>query len=243
MTILTSARINLLVCTTAAVLPCARGALAQNAVPQARGEWIAYGRDASGNRFSPLSQITRENVNGLDVAWTYRTGDTTHTRQPAKFEATPLMVDGTLYLSTPFARVIALDARTGAVCNQFGDNGVISLEDGLRNAPAYKEEYELTSPPAVINGLIVAGSGVADNKRTNAASGEVRAYDARTGAQRWSWDPVPRDSTDAARRQAVHCRLRWWRRRMGKGRLRRGFRAPLSIRGRRRPWPCGRPTS
>ena len=75
---------------------------------------------------------------------------------------------------------------------------MISLTRGLRNAPGYKEEYELTSPPAVINGMIVTGSAVADNGRTNAASGEVRAFDARTGAQRWSWDPVPRDSTDAA---------------------------------------------
>ena len=75
---------------------------------------------------------------------------------------------------------------------------MISLKRGLRNAPSYAEEYELTSPPAVINGMIVTGSAVADNNRTNAASGEVRAFDARTGALRWSWDPVPRDSTDAA---------------------------------------------
>lgn len=50
----------------------------------------------------------------------------------------------------------------------------------------------------MVNGLIVSGSAVADNNRTNAASGEVRAFDARTGALRWTWDPVPRDSTDAA---------------------------------------------
>jgi quinoprotein glucose dehydrogenase len=222
-----------------------------------RGEWTAYGHDALGSRYSPLDQITRENVKGLEVAWSYRTGDTTHTRQPTKFEATPLMVDGTLYLSTPFARVIALDpetgrekwtfdphtdrgmsfgdwanrgvstwldpkapvgsvcrrriyvgtvdgrifaldAKTGAVCKTFGENGMISLKRGLRNAPSFAEEYELTSPPAVINGMIVTGSSVADNTRTNAASGEVRAFDARTGALRWSWDPIPRDSTDAA---------------------------------------------
>ena len=69
---------------------------------------------------------------------------------------------------------------------------------GLRNTPFETAEYELTSPPAVIRGLIVTGSAVADNNRTNAASGEVRAYDARTGALRWTWDPVPRDSTDPA---------------------------------------------
>src|SRR6185437_2217955 len=66
-----------------------------------------------------------------------------------------------------------------------------------RNAPYYHEEYELTSPPAVIGGLLVTGSAVADNNRVNAASGEVRAYDARSGTLRWSWDPVPRDSADA----------------------------------------------
>jgi quinoprotein glucose dehydrogenase len=235
----------------------AHGLGAQPSAARPSGDWTAYGHDALGSRFSPLTQITRENVSGLKVAWTYRTGDTTHTRQPAKFEATPLMVDGTLYLSTPFARVIALDpatgrekwtfdphtdrgmnwgdwanrgvstwldakaaagtpcrrrifvgtidgrifavdARTGTPCAKFGENGMISLARGLRNAPAYKEEYELTSPPAVINGMIVTGSAVADNNRTNAASGEVRAYDARTGALRWSWDPVPKDSTDAA---------------------------------------------
>ena len=224
----------------------------------ADGEWRAYGHDALGSRFSPLASITRDNVDRLAVAWTYRTGEMdVKTRQPTKFEATPLMVDGTLYLSTPFgkvialdpetgterwtydakvdrgsswgdwanrgvstwldpgaragaackrrifavtvdARIIALDARTGRLCASFGTNGTLHLERGLRNTRAYLEEYELTSPVAVINGMIVAGSAVADNGRTNAASGEVRAYDARTGALRWSWDPVPRDSTDAA---------------------------------------------
>lgn len=233
----------------------ARAAGGQAAPP---GEWTAYGHDQSGSRFSPLAQITRGNVKTLAVAWTYRTGDVaTETRQPTKFEATPLMVDGALYVSTPFgrvialdptagtarwtfdahvdrggdwgdfanrgvstwldphaprgavcrrriylgaidARIIALDAATGAVCRDFGDSGTVNLRRGLHNPPAYPEEYELTSPPAVVDGVIVTGSGVADNGRTNAASGEVRAYDARTGALRWSWDPIPRDSADPA---------------------------------------------
>ena len=221
------------------------------------GDWTAYGHDALGSRYSPLTQITRENVHRLAVAWTYRTGDTAHTRQMLKFEATPLMVDGTLYLSTPLgrvialdpttgrarwtfdshverqgnwgdfanrgvstwldrragasaacrrriylgtidARIIALDAKTGTPCRDFGDHGTVTLRRGLYNTPYYTEEYELTSPPAIVNGLVVTGSAVADNNRTNAASGEVRAFDARTGALRWSWDPVPRDSTDPA---------------------------------------------
>src|SRR5512147_831116 len=79
------------------------------------GEWSAYGHDAAGTRYSPLTQITRDNVSRLTVAWTYRTGDTAHTRQTVKFEATPLMVDGTLFLSTPLGRVVALDPSSGRV--------------------------------------------------------------------------------------------------------------------------------
>ena len=79
-------------------------------------EWPAYGRDAGGQRFSPLNQITRENVKRLKVAWTFRTGDVadgTKTLVASQFEATPIMVDGMLYLATPFDRVIALDPVTG----------------------------------------------------------------------------------------------------------------------------------
>ena len=223
----------------------------------ARGDWASYGRDGAGSRYSPLTQITRDNVTRLAVAWTYRTGDTARTRRPAKFEATPLMVDGTLYLSTPLgraialdpttgkqrwnydaqvdrdgkwgdfanrgvstwvdsrlpsgapckrriylttidARIVALDAARGMPCRDFGQNGTVDLRRGLRNSPDFVEEYQLTSPPAVIRDLLITGSSVADNNRVNAASGEVRAFDARTGALRWTWDPVPRDSTDPA---------------------------------------------
>jgi quinoprotein glucose dehydrogenase len=77
-------------------------------------DWPAYGQDSGGSRYSPLSQITRENVKHLRIAWTYRTGDVPTKAQLAAFEATPILVDGTLYLSTPFNRVIALDPETGA---------------------------------------------------------------------------------------------------------------------------------
>ena len=249
---------SLLLAVACLTLPSIVGA--QSTRPAA-GEWRSYGGDAGNTRYATLTQITRDNVNHLAVAWTYRTGemDSTryHLRREPRFEATPLMVDGTLYLSTPLGRVIALDpttgherwafeakpdiggrwgdfanrgvstwvdpaaapnaacrrriilgtvdgriieldARRGTVCTGFGERGSVDLRRGLRNAPYYHEEYELTSPPAVIRGLIVTGSAVADNNRTNAASGEVRAFDARTGQLRWSWDPVPRDSTDPA---------------------------------------------
>jgi quinoprotein glucose dehydrogenase len=68
----------------------------------------------------------------------------------------------------------------------------------LRNKQSYGDEYDQTSPPAIINDLIVVGSAVADNNSTTGASGEVRGFDARSGALRWTWSPVPQDPKDPA---------------------------------------------
>lgn len=79
-------------------------------------EWPTYGNDPGGMRYSPLFQINRENVSELKVAWMFHTGDVSEGRGGRKrsgFETTPLLVDGTLYLTTPFNRVIALDPQTG----------------------------------------------------------------------------------------------------------------------------------
>jgi quinoprotein glucose dehydrogenase len=78
--------------------------------------WAHYGADAGGTRYSPSDQISRENVDRLEVAWTYRTGDVSDgSRYPRRssFETTPILFEGALYLSTPFSRVIALDPETG----------------------------------------------------------------------------------------------------------------------------------
>src|SRR5262245_29333380 len=78
--------------------------------------WVANGRDPQGTRYLPASEITRDNANRLEVAWTYRTGEADprfETRKPTAFEATPLVVDGTMYVGTPLGRVIALDPANG----------------------------------------------------------------------------------------------------------------------------------
>jgi PQQ-dependent dehydrogenase (methanol/ethanol family) len=72
------------------------------------GNWASYGRDYSNQRFSPLSQITSANVAGLEVAWHYKTGIV------QSFETSPLVVGGTMYLTTAKNHVVALDAATGA---------------------------------------------------------------------------------------------------------------------------------
>ncbi len=94
---------------------CAALVLAALAGAAQDGDWPAYGRDPGGERFSPLDAIRRENVASLRVAWTFRTGDAyvPADGRPTAFEATPLHIDGTLYLSTPVGRVIALDPITG----------------------------------------------------------------------------------------------------------------------------------
>ncbi len=211
------------------------------------GEWRAYGYDALGSRYSPLTDINRENVARLRAAWTYNTGESLPTSDRKRsLEVTPIVVNGVMYVSTPLGKVMALDpvtgrekwrydakvdtnvrfgdfttrgvsfwngrivfattdgrlielnAEDGGQIASFGDNGTVDLRRELRNAPFEFAEYEVTSPPAIINDLIVIGSAVADNNRTDAASGEVRAYDARTGMLRWTWDPVPQSSSDPA---------------------------------------------
>ncbi|MEQ9450582.1 MAG: pyrroloquinoline quinone-dependent dehydrogenase [Pseudomonadales bacterium] len=89
------------------------------------------------------------------------------------------------------ARLIALDAATGKPCMDFGEAGAADTTPGIsRHDPM---EYGITSPPAILNDLIITGSMVLDNVRTDIPSGVVRAYDVRTGAQRWAWNPVPPD--------------------------------------------------
>ncbi len=230
-------------------------ALLAAASPQ-DGDWPVYGHDSGGTKYSPLAEINRKNVAKLKVAWTFHTGDMYDPKgrggKKSAFESTPLFIDGVLYVTTPFGRLIALDPATGAqkwafdpktdiaagfgdfanrgastwvdskskqrrlfvatidarlfaidaatgkACDNFGVGGLVDLRQGLRNRPHFKSEYEETSPPAVIGDLVVVGSGIADNVIADAASGEVRAFDARTGTLAWTWDPMPGQRTGAA---------------------------------------------
>lgn len=96
-----------------------------------------------------------------------------------------------IFFASIDAQLVALDAATGRLCEDFGKKGKLDLTAGLRRGPDYPGEYEETSPPAVIDDLVIVGSAIADNHRADSASGEVRAFDARTGALRWTWDPLP----------------------------------------------------
>jgi len=97
---------------TAVVLKCTVSISASTT----HDDWPYYGHDAGGMRYSPLAQINRENVPQLKVAWVFHTGDISDGRgrkRRSGFETTPLLVDGALFLTTPFNRVIALDPEKG----------------------------------------------------------------------------------------------------------------------------------
>ena len=97
-------------------------------------------------------------------------------------------------------RLIALDARSGKLCRDFGDGGIVALEAEVLNAtpPAVIGEVKFPSPPVIVNDIVAIGSAVRDNNRFDAPNGSVRAFDVRTGERVWTFDPIPRDPEDPA---------------------------------------------
>ncbi|HKQ15094.1 MAG TPA: pyrroloquinoline quinone-dependent dehydrogenase [Steroidobacteraceae bacterium] len=86
-------------------------------VSQPTTDWPTYGHDPGGQRYSPLEQITPDNVASLRVAWTYHMRPASTAEESGKFassEVTPLVVRGLLYVTTPYRRVVALDPDTGS---------------------------------------------------------------------------------------------------------------------------------
>jgi quinoprotein glucose dehydrogenase len=105
------------------------------------------------------------------------------------------VADDFVYAATVDARLVCLDRRDGGFCDRFGARGQIDLTAGLRRKPEYAGEYGVSSPPAVYRDLVIVGSFVADNSRARMASGEVRAFDRRSGALRWTFHPLPEGTT------------------------------------------------
>jgi len=108
----------------------------------------------------------------------------------------------TIFVGTPDARLVAIDRATGKLKPGFATEGTIDLTVGLRSRPHYAGEYGVSSPPAFVRApgrdLIIVGSFIADNSRVRMASGEVRAFDAKTGALVWTFHPLPENSPAGA---------------------------------------------
>ncbi len=241
---------------------CLALAPARPAKAEAAAGWPAYGGAAGGGQYSPADQITAANVAGLEQAWIYRSGDFSNGGKGARattFEANPILAENTLYICTPYNRVVALvpetgaelwsyapdpplardydqqhslicrgvsywaaadgsegpcdrrivapvldgrllalDARSGQPCADFGTGGSLAIND----AEIFGEGVlNITSPPVIFEDLVIVGTALGDNQRVDMPDGVVRAYDVRSGALRWTWDPVPPalvDKTGAA---------------------------------------------
>ena len=96
------------------ILLCLAGT---TAAAQAADEWRTWGGDPGASKYSTLADINRGNVARLTRAWEWATGETPNAAfrtRPGTFQATPLMVGDTLFLSTSYNRVVALDANSGA---------------------------------------------------------------------------------------------------------------------------------
>ena len=203
-------------------------------------DWRVTGSDPGNTRFSPLDQIDTTNVARLRVAWVYHTGDLAPD-QHGEIQATPIVVAGVLYATTPALAVIALraasgklvwrfdprtthdarrtdlshvnrgvvywadasdrrifftagrrlyglDARTGRPIPTFGDSGSVDLAAGLSRAigDAY---LVATSPGAIYKDVLIQGMRVGEEE--GSAPGDLRAYDVRTGAIRWTFHTIP----------------------------------------------------
>jgi quinoprotein glucose dehydrogenase len=104
-----------------------------------------------------------------------------------------------IYAPTLDGRLLALDAATGKPCADFGENGAVNLLNNVRSQFKQGDEwrnYLVTSPPAILDGKVIVGSSIGDNRAVLEELGSVRAFDARSGKQVWSWDPIPRDASN-----------------------------------------------
>ncbi|NNL53926.1 MAG: PQQ-binding-like beta-propeller repeat protein, partial [Woeseia sp.] len=223
-------------------------------------DWPHFGGGQHGQKFSPLTQITTENVAKLEEAWRFRTGEPRgEFRSPFAFEANPILAEGWLYFPTANAvvfaldpatgkqiwrydpqlprdkrfdekanrgvsswldtvaptgtvcrhrifvgtldaRLLALDGATGKPCTGFGNNGTVRLDEGIGVYEDDSLHYTITSPPVIVGDVLITGSAIGDNRAADSELGIVRGIDARTGDERWRWDPIPRDANDPAMR-------------------------------------------
>ena len=214
-------------------------------------DWPYFGGDEGNSHYTPVDQITPENVRHLQVAWTYNTGDIDPGSLPDPFnspamQVTPILAEQTLYFCSPLNRIIALnpttgeelwrydanpdtkgvytvtcrgvayhhdaraepgaqcasrivsgtmdgrllavDAKTGAVCKAFGESGEVNLKTALGDVRP--GEYANTSPPVVVGDVVVIGANVADNTRVDVPSGVIRGFNAISGELVWDWGSI-----------------------------------------------------
>ena len=227
-------------------------------------DWSSYGGDPGGSRYSSLTQINRDNVGELELAWQFRTGavkDNPQLQSMIDFQATPILLPpeagGHLVVCDPFNKVFALDpekgterwswdpkidktpyagrfkckgvaywrdsaaqaesacafrlfmpaadkrlfaidARNGRLCESFGNQGVVDFEPLLAALqPAEGTQgTQLVTPAAVVRDTVVVSTTSNKFRSANSVNGAIRGFDARSGALKWTWDPLVREAKD-----------------------------------------------
>ena len=188
--------------------------LRANQEPQ---NWLTYSGNYNAQRYSPLSQITPENVKSLELQWIFQA------RSLEKFEATPIVVDGVMYTVEAPNNIVALDAATGRVfwtftytpvegarpCCGRVNRGVAILGDTLFmatidarliavdakngkqlwNVAVAKPEsgYAMTLAPLVVKDKVIVGTAGGEY----GIRGFIAAYDAKTGKEVWRFYTIP----------------------------------------------------
>jgi len=208
-----------------------------NAAAEA-GQWMTYGGTYNEQRYSPLKQISTENVAQLGLAWFADLG----TKRGQ--ESTPLMIDGTLYVTESWSKVNAYDARTGAllwhydpkVSGEFGARGccdVVNRGVAAWNGKIYVGAYDgrlialdartgqevwstVTTDQSKFY-TITGAPRVANGKVFigNAGAeyvyrGYISAYDAETGEQVWRFYTVPGNPADGFENDAMRMAAETW---------------------------------
>jgi glucose dehydrogenase len=218
-------------------------------IAQSNDDWPMFGHDSGSTRYSELKQINPANVGSLTRAWTVHlksvasvSSSTTATGSP-RFsrisEATPIVVDGVMYLPTPYGTVIALDAdtgkelwtykltkgqpssrgvaywagdkqtsasiifgtndghlvslnaRTGKPTPGFGTDGAVDMKRNLGEEKFPEARLILNSPVSIYKGILITGSQVQESP--TGLAGDIRGWDAHTGALLWQFHTIPHD--------------------------------------------------
>jgi quinoprotein glucose dehydrogenase len=214
----------------------------KNSISPDYSTWATYAGTKEGNRYSSNNQINVHNVANLQEAWTYSTKDK-DTDNHSEMQCNPIVVDGTLYCTSPRLKLFALDAATGdqkwvfdpavgdttakisygisrgvvywedergndkrifygamsklyavnasdgTPVKSFGKNGSIDLRESLDRENIENGSLFVKTPGVIFKDLLIIGMSVSEG--AEALPGHVRAFDVRTGKQRWIFHTIP----------------------------------------------------
>lgn len=201
-------------------------------------EWLSYGRTYAEDRFSPLTQINRDSVQELGVAWSFEL-DTNRGQ-----EATPLVIDGTIYFTSAWSKAFALDARTGeekwrydprvpghygvnACCDvvnrgmaAWGDKVFFGTIDGrliALNRETGELAWSVESADPELRYTITGAPRVIDGRviignggAELGVRGYISAYDAESGEMLWRFYTVPGNPAEGFESPAMEMAAETW---------------------------------